>query len=248
MTAAPAPTTDSVSPTRVPVVGVLVFVALACGLAWLVCLPLWTSQQGLGLPHARLLLELMMFTPLVSALIVVFAIQRPRRRAEYLGLWPLRPLKRTIWMSVIAIFGVPVIITAGVLLAAALAQADLDLRHFSGYAAVLRAKGAASVPAHLGLLVAVQLLIIPFGAVVNGLATIGEELGWRGWLLPSLRPLGTWPALLITGAIWGLWHSPVILLGYDFNQPNWMGVGLTIIASMIMGTLVGWLRLRTASL
>lgn len=239
-------TTSSVVPARVPVVSVVVFFVLACVLAWLVCLPLWLGGQGLKSPYAGLLLKAMMFTPAVSALVVVFAIQRPQRRAEYLGLWPLRPLKRTIWMSVIAIFGVTLIVIAGVFLAAALGLAHLDLVHFSGFAAILHAKTTVHLPVRL--IVAVEMLEIPFGAVFNGFFTIGEELGWRGWLLPSLRPLGTWPALLISGAIWGFWHTPIILLGYNFNQPNWGGVALMVIASVFLGTLVGWLRLRTASI
>lgn len=76
----------------------------------------------------------------------------------------------------------------------------------------------------------------------------GEEIGWRGWLLPSLLPLGTWPALLLSGAIWGLWHSPLILLGYNFAQPNLFGVAMMIAGCTVYGVLIGWLRLRTGSI
>jgi membrane protease YdiL (CAAX protease family) len=42
----------------------------------------------------------------------------------------------------------------------------------------------------------------------------GEEIGWRGWLLPSLaqrRTFGT--AAGITGFVWAIWHAPVFLSG-----------------------------------
>lgn len=234
-------------PAPVPVLAVVAFCVLACGLAWLVCLPLWVGGRGLAAPYAGSLLKLMMFVPLVSALIVVFVIQRPQHRLEYLGLWPLRPLKRTIWLTVIAIVGMPLIIVAGVFLAAALGLVPLDLQHFSGYAATLKAVSPTPIPVPIGLLVLIQIATIPIGAVINAVFTIGEEVGWRGWLLPSLRPLGTWPALVITGAVWGFWHAPIILLGYNFNQPNWFGVGLMVVASIMAGILIGWLRLRTAS-
>jgi uncharacterized protein len=52
---------------------------------------------------------------------------------------------------------------------------------------------------------------------------------------------------VISGAIWGLWHAPVILLGYDFDEPNLFGVGMMTGSSILLGTLVGWLRLRSAS-
>ena len=238
------------TPRKVPWAAVVTYVVLACGLAWVAALPLWLGGNGLRNPFAGLILPLMMFTPLLATLVVVFFVQRPRPMPilEYLGLWPLRPAKRTIWMSVIAIFGSSALVIVGVFLAAALGLVQLDLVNFSGFAALLHTKISTPIPIPIGILVVIQLLSIPFGALINGVVTIGEELGWRGWLLPSLRPLGTWPALLITGVVWGVWHSPIILLGYNFSQPNLYGVGLMIVGCTIYGVLVGWLRLRTGSI
>ena len=234
---------------RVPWVAVVVFVVMACALAWLVVLPLWLDGSGLANPLAALLLPVMMFTPAVAALFVVFMVQRPRPASipEYLGLWPLRPVKRTIWMTVFGIFGSALLVVAGVFLAAALGLVQLDLVAFSGFAQILDAANPTSSPIPVGMVVLIQLLTIPVAAIFNGFFALGEELGWRGWLLPSLRPLGTWPALLISGAVWGFWHSPVILLGYNFAQPNLLGVGLMIIGCVFYGILIGWLRFRTAS-
>jgi membrane protease YdiL (CAAX protease family) len=52
------------------------------------------------------------------------------------------------------------------------------------------------------------------GAFINVIPAIGEELGWRGWLLPKRMPLGTVPALVLSGIIWGIWHAPLVLLRY----------------------------------
>ena len=61
-------------------------------------------------------------------------------------------------------------------------------------------------------------------------------------------PLGTWPALLVTGAVWGLWHAPIILLGYDFARPDALGLALMVGGCMAYGVLIGWLRIRSASI
>jgi membrane protease YdiL (CAAX protease family) len=41
--------------------------------------------------------------------------------------------------------------------------------------------------------------------------TLGEEYGWRGYLLPRLLPLGEIRATLLVSLIWGPWHVPFLL-------------------------------------
>ena len=62
------------------------------------------------------------------------------------------------------------------------------------------------------------------GFSVNGLFAFGEEYGWRGVLADELAPLGAVRANLITGVLWGLWHAPVILLGFNYGVDRWAGV------------------------
>lgn len=46
----------------------------------------------------------------------------------------------------------------------------------------------------------------------------GEEYGWRGYLYPKLEELfGTGKALVLTGIIWGVWHTPWLLKGHNFG-------------------------------
>lgn len=62
------------------------------------------------------------------------------------------------------------------------------------------------------------------GFTVNGLFAFGEEYGWRGVLMDELRPLGPWRANLLTGVMWGLWHAPIILLGFNYGAQRVPGV------------------------
>ena len=242
-------TYPNASPSRRVAWGAIIaFTVLACGLAWLVSLPLWLGD-GLAEPLTVVILPIMMFTPAIAAIVVMLALKVPAKgeRLRFLGLWPLRPARRVVWMIVLAWLVPPVLVALGILLAAAFGFVQLDLT-FSAFAAQLEAllpEGVAAPPVEL--IVLAQIASIPLGALINAIPAFGEELGWRGWLLPALRPLGTWPALLLSGAIWGVWHSPVILLGYNFGRTDITGVLFMIGGCVAWGVLLGWLRLRSAS-
>lgn len=47
------------------------------------------------------------------------------------------------------------------------------------------------------------------------ISAIGEEIGWRGFLWPTLRERNDfWRTSLIIGPVWWLYHLPIILLGW----------------------------------
>lgn len=238
---------------RMPEVGrtaIVAFIVLALGLAWAVALPLWLGG-GLASPLAGLLLPLMMYTPAAAVLGVLLVLRPvPRgRRLRLLGMWPLRPARRVVGMSIIALFGTIGVVALSLAVAVVCGWITLDLVTFSGFAEVLQSGPAgAAAPPPVGLLVIAQLLAMPVAAAtVNAVAAFGEEIGWRGFLLPALRRYGTWPALLISGAVWGIWHAPIILLGYNFARTDITGVLLMTTGCLAWGVLLGWLRLRSGS-
>ena len=123
-----------------------------------------------------------------------------------------------------------------------------DLAHLSGLAELLRAQGVTELPVPLAAIAAAQLVQVLVVGWVNVLPALGEEWGWRGWLLPALLPLGRWPAVLLVGVVWGLWHAPVILLGYNYGLHGPLAaMALMTGLCVVLGTLLGWLRLCSGS-
>ncbi len=72
--------------------------------------------------------------------------------------------------------------------------------------------------------VAFYLTLFPV-SVFNGIATVflgagplGEEGGWRGYLLPRmLGSMGDIPASIVVGVIWACWHLPIMAMFADWR-------------------------------
>jgi membrane protease YdiL (CAAX protease family) len=91
-----------------------------------------------------------------------------------------------------------------------------------------------------------HLAIVPLTNVL--LPGIREELGWRGFLQPRLIRSGfsLWFAMIITGAIWGLWHAPVMMRGQYPGHP-YLGAFLTVPYCVLLAIIFGWLRIGSGS-
>jgi membrane protease YdiL (CAAX protease family) len=117
-------------------------------------------------------------------------------------------------------------------------------RSFSALLPQLKLPSLRVTPAFWALLLLQQMII---GVPVGTLVTWGEEFGWRSYL--QIRLFADRPALaaVLTGLIWGLWHYPVIFLGYEHYEN--IGVGLLVfpLSTIMLSIIFGWLRIRTGS-
>lgn len=96
--------------------------------------------------------------------------------------------------------------------------------------------------------------MIPLAVLVNPLMglpqCLGEELAWRGWLLPKLTErFGQLRAVLLTGLIWGLWHAPVVAMGYNYGEGHPLAnVAAMVLFCLVLGVIQGFLFWRTDSI
>jgi uncharacterized protein len=92
-------------------------------------------------------------------------------------------------------------------------------------------------------------LILTFGVLQSGVSATGEEIGWRGFLVPVLAQRFKFSGVaLISGLVWALWHYPLIIFGtYSSSAPKWMAVLSFTVMIIATGSLAAWLRLRTGS-
>lgn len=90
-----------------------------------------------------------------------------------------------------------------------------------------------------------------YAPFVNMLFAVGEEAGWRGTMYPILKEhFGIVKGRLIGGAVWGVWHWPIMLLaGYEYGTTYWgapvTGLLLFCVITIAMGILFDFLYEKT---
>ncbi len=82
-------------------------------------------------------------------------------------------------------------------------------------AAAFPQMAAANLPA-AALLPIMALNTVVIGPFLGLIIAFGEEYGWRGYLQTELIQLGRVRGVFLLGVIWGVWHWPIIWMGYNF--------------------------------
>jgi len=120
---------------------------------------------------------------------------------------------------------------------------------FGAFAAT-SAKGLAmtAVPAAWPALLQV-FLTLTFGVIQSAASAAGEEIGWRGYLVPALRQrFGFVTTVGLSGVIWAAWHMPVLLFAdYNGGAPKAYSVACFSVMIIASGGIAAWLRLRSGS-
>ncbi|WP_248959451.1 CPBP family intramembrane glutamic endopeptidase [Sphaerisporangium perillae] len=226
-----------------------VFLLVAFGLSWLFAVPLWVSG-GSGLVTVTGLA--IMFTPAIA----VLAVWRPHHREVPFRAWAGRTgltfggRAGRVWKYIAVAWAGTVLLTVlATAISAATGLLSVDLSGLSLFRAQLASASQGSpLPIDPHTLVVIQVVQgLIMGPVINAIPALGEEYGWRGWLLPRLMPLGTAKALVASGVIWGLWHAPLTLRGYNYPQLGAWAAVMFVGFCVLAGILLGWLRLASDS-
>jgi membrane protease YdiL (CAAX protease family) len=93
------------------------------------------------------------------------------------------------------------------------------------------------------------VVMVALGTVVSCITALGEEIGWRGFLVPNLAKLTTYPKVaLISGVIWSVWHFPLLFFA-DYNAGTaWYGAACFTVMVIGLSFAFAWMRLKSGSL
>ena len=221
----------------------IVFLLIAFAISWLLfCLP-WPFKDN---PNFAIIMQgtwaIAMWGPGLAAILTTLFVEK--QPLSSLRLKTLGPRKYYVWAWLLP--PVLTLLALAVTILLSTGQFDPDLSMMNQ---ILASAPAGTQLPSASQAISIQLLFaITLAPFINMLFALGEELGWRGFLLPHLLPLGQWPAILISGAIWGFWHAPTTLLfGYNFPMHPYLGVLFMMIGCTLLGTILSWLYLNTRS-
>lgn len=92
---------------------------------------------------------------------------------------------------------------------------------------------------------------VTYAPLINMIPAVGEEAGWRGYMMPRLKErFGLLNGRLMGGILWGVWHWPLMLLvGYEYGT-EYLGapaLGLVVwcVVCFALNALLDWLYEKT---
>jgi membrane protease YdiL (CAAX protease family) len=89
------------------------------------------------------------------------------------------------------------------------------------------------------------------GMLPSMATALGEEIGWRGFLVPELfnNSNSYTKTSLLSGIIWAVWHYPLLIFGnYNAGAPSWYSLITFTIGIMSVSFIFTWFRLKSKSL
>lgn len=186
-------------------------------------------------------LVLLMFTPLLSVLLTRFFTHEGGQNLalafKFKQYWRVYLFA---WLGIIGLAFIGSLIYFLIYpdyfrpLASAVVQQE-NIHHFSTYCRFL----VTTIP--------LAIVLNPLGGLLQ---CFGEEFAWRGYLLPKLSTIySPRHATLITNLVWGVWHAPIIWLGFNYGQVHAL---LPLLAQLLLcftvGTILSLLYFSTQSL
>lgn len=231
----------------------IVFVGLSLVLAWLVALPLWLSQsRPTWLIQVTALV--MMPMPTLAAIITHRIYHSDKPFINVTALRGGKPLTVLRWCCV-ASFSVVIQLIATIMVGALSGAGNFSFSDAAVHTRLPHVPGVSSAldpstlpPAWLLLVIALVSGIVG-GFSFNAIAALGEEVGWRGWWASQRQGQNFWVNAVVIGAIWGLWHLPINMVGYNYPGVNRVAAcSMFVVYCICAGSLLLELRNRSHSI
>lgn len=86
-----------------------------------------------------------------------------------------------------------------------------------------------------------------FGTLLLGFTATWQELGWRGFLVKALAPLGFWRMSAVVGVVSAVWYAPFAAFSGLYGERPVLGAVVMGTFAFLSSPVACWLRLRAGS-
>jgi len=185
-------------------------------------------------------LTICMFIPSIVLLVLCFT---KKIGFNELGLKPVRPLFWPVIFSIIMVIVITILLSV---------LWFSDYPSFKNIDGELKLENVATImpqPNKPILFFANILFSMVLATILTIPQALGEELAWRGYLQNIfVNKFGVIKGIVFLGIIWGLFHLPLNLAGYNYPETPILGgfVYMTI-TCISLGAVFGWARVKTNS-
>ncbi len=190
----------------------------------------FTLGLAVALPHSDISVLLSAMAPITAVLVVTFLTTPAGQRRALWGSFGLRRSGRSVW---------PIACLAPILMAGSA----------YGVAVLLGVADLRSMDVTLGA-VTFQAVNLLTTLATMAVIFLGEEIGWRGYMLPRVQQLTSRRrAALVTGFAHGCFHLPLILIAttYDPFGHRWIVAPMVVATLTMAGVFYAYLWDRTHS-
>jgi uncharacterized protein len=126
---------------------------------------------------------------------------------------------------------------------------SIGLAHFSGLKPSQTVFGVSFVGSPATRFLKFLLVMATVGGYYSCKSATGEEIGWRGYMLTRLIDSGIPAPIFLSGLVWGLWHTPLILSGQYASGPHPALSAVLFVGDVMgLGYVFAWLRLSSGSI
>ncbi|MGA4484860.1 CPBP family intramembrane glutamic endopeptidase [Bacillus cereus] len=188
------------------------------------------------------LIVVYMFTPALSSILTRIILKEGFKDVSF-GLGNLK-----VWKGIGFALLIPMII-CGITYSIAWLSGIARFQHPEGgmLEPIYNILGLQYVTAPLSFIYLVVLSGI-FGSLLNLIPVLGEEMGWRGYMLTRLVDAEFSRPILISGLIWATWHVPIVIAGLYVEGPSVLLSVLGIYFCIVpFSYITAYLRLITGS-
>ena len=220
------------------------FLGIVFTMSWLLVAVIPLSGNKYGSVISLIILSVLMLIPALSSILT-----RIITKEGFKNMYLKPRFKKNIKYYLIAYFMTNIFIILGAVVFFIIFPRTLDL-NLTTFSESLKNNGITIDAKVIFIAQLAQGILI--GPIINILFTLGEELGWRGYLLQKLsKEYSVQKSIIISGIIWGIWHAPIIAMGHNYGEGYlgfpWTGIIAMIIFCVVIGIYLSYLVVKTKS-